>query len=61
MSLVAEVIKLRHAIGLIETQGVVPTRKYFTRLIKQAQSKKGSKAARNLVSDDRIKEEGKGG
>ncbi|MGZ5502311.1 MAG: helicase-related protein [Halobacteriota archaeon] len=55
MSLVAEVIKLRHAIGLIETQGVVPTRKYFTRLIKQAQSKKGSKAARNLVSDDRIK------
>ena len=55
MSLVAEVIKLRHAIGLIETQGVVPTRKYFTRLIKQAQSKKGSKAARNLVSDDRVK------
>jgi len=42
-------------LGLIETQGVVPTRKYFTRLIKQAQSKKGSKAARNLVSDDRIK------
>jgi ERCC4-related helicase len=55
MSLVAEVIKLRHAIGLIETQGVVPTRKYFARLHKQAQSKKGSKAARNLVSDDHIK------
>ncbi len=55
MSLVAEVIKLRHAIGLIETQGVVPTRKYFARLNKEAQSKKGSKAARNLVSDDRIK------
>ncbi|MGZ7134170.1 MAG: DEAD/DEAH box helicase, partial [Halobacteriota archaeon] len=48
MALVAEVIKLRHAIGLIETQGVVPTRKYFERLNKQAQSKKGSKAARNL-------------
>jgi ERCC4-related helicase len=55
MSLVAEVIKLRHAIGLIETQGVVPTRKYFARLNKEAQSKKGSKAARNLVADDRIK------
>jgi ERCC4-related helicase/ERCC4-type nuclease len=55
MSLVAEVIKLRHAIGLIETQGVVPTRKYFERLNKQAQSKKGNKAARNLVADDRIK------
>ncbi|MGZ4885092.1 MAG: helicase-related protein [Halobacteriota archaeon] len=55
MSLVAEVIKLRHAIGLIETQGVVPTRKYFTRLQKQAQIKKGSKAARNLVLDDHVK------
>jgi ERCC4-related helicase/ERCC4-type nuclease len=55
MSLVAEVIKVRHAIGLIETQGVVPTRKYLARLNKEAQSKKGSKAARNLVSDDRIK------
>jgi Fanconi anemia group M protein len=55
MSLVAEVIKLRHAIGLIETQGVIPTRKYFTRLVKEAQSKKGSKAARSLVADDRIK------
>jgi Fanconi anemia group M protein len=55
MSLVAEVIKLRHAIGLIETQGVIPTRKYFARLVKEAQSKKGSKAARSLVADDRIK------
>ena len=55
MSLVAEVIKLRHAIGLIETQGVVPTRKYFERLKRQSESKKGSKAARNLVADDRVK------
>jgi ERCC4-related helicase/ERCC4-type nuclease len=55
MTLVAEVIKLRHAIGLIETQGVVPTRKYFERLKKEAESKKGSKAARNLVANDRVK------
>ncbi len=55
MSLVAEVIKLRHAIGLIETQGVVPTRKYFERLNREAQSKKGSKAARSLVADDHVK------
>jgi Fanconi anemia group M protein len=55
MTLVAEVIKLRHAIGLIETQGVVPTRKYFERLNKEAQSKKGSKAARSVVADDRVK------
>jgi Fanconi anemia group M protein len=55
MSLVAEVIKLRHAIGLIETQGVVPTRKYFERLRTEAKSQKGSKAARNLVADDRVK------
>jgi len=55
MSLVAEVIKLRHAIGLIETQGIVPTRKYFERLTREAQSKKGSKAARSLVADDHVK------
>jgi len=55
MSLVAEVIKLRHAIGLIETQGIVPTRKYFERLNREAQSKKGSKAARSLVADDHVK------
>ncbi|MGZ4853440.1 MAG: DEAD/DEAH box helicase, partial [Halobacteriota archaeon] len=55
MSLVAEVIKLRHAVGLIETQGIVPTRKYFERLNREAQSKKGSKAARSLVADDHVK------
>jgi Fanconi anemia group M protein len=55
MTLVAEVIKLRHAIGLIETQGVVPTRKYFERLKREAESKKGSKAARSLVANDRVK------
>ena len=55
MSLVAEVIKLRHAIGLIETQGIVPTRKYFERLNREAQSKTGSKAARSLVADDHVK------
>jgi len=55
MSLVAEVVKLRHAIGLIETQGIVPTRKYFERLNREARSKKGSKAARSLVGDDRVK------
>jgi Fanconi anemia group M protein len=40
---------------LIETQGIVPTRKYFERLNREAQSKKGSKAARSLVADDRVK------
>jgi len=55
MSLIAEVIKLRHATGLIETQGIVPTRKYFERLNREARSKKGSKAARKLVADDHVK------
>ncbi|HYA32586.1 MAG TPA: ERCC4 domain-containing protein, partial [Candidatus Bathyarchaeia archaeon] len=45
----------RHATGLIETQGIVPTRKYFERLAREAQSKKGSKAARSLVADERVK------
>ena len=55
MSLLAEVIKLRHAIGLVETQGVVPARKYFDRLLKEAQSKQGSKAAKRLSADEDVK------
>ncbi|MGZ7199909.1 MAG: ERCC4 domain-containing protein, partial [Halobacteriota archaeon] len=55
MSLLAEVIKLRHAIGLVETQGVVPARKYFERLLKDAQSKKGSKATKRLSVDEDVK------
>lgn len=55
MSLIAEVIKLRHAIGMIETQGVVTTNKYFERLKKEAKSKGGSKAARKLVADPNVK------
>jgi ERCC4-related helicase/ERCC4-type nuclease len=55
MSIIAEVIKLRHAIGMIETQGVVTTNKYFERLKKEAKSKGGSKAARKLVGDPYVK------
>ena len=55
MSIIAEVIKLRHAIGMIETQGVVTTNKYFERLKKEAKSKGGSKAARKLVADPYVK------
>ncbi len=54
MSLLAEVIKLRHALGLVETQGVVPTRKYFERLLKDAQSKSGSKATKRLSVDEDV-------
>ena len=55
MSVIAEVIKLRHAIGMIETQGVVTTNKYFERLKKEAKAKGGSKAAKRLVSDPHVK------
>jgi Fanconi anemia group M protein len=55
MSVIAEVIKLRHAIGMIETQGVVTTNKYFERLKKEAEAKGGSKAARRLVGDLYVK------
>ena len=55
MSVIAEVIKLRHAIGMIETQGVVTTNKYFERLKKESEAKGGSKAARRLVGDQYVK------
>ncbi len=55
MSVIAEVMKLRHAVGMIETQGVVTTNKYFERLKKEAEAKGGSKAARRLVGDLYVK------
>jgi len=54
LSLQAEVMKIKHAIELIETQGVFALRKYFERLRTEALSKGGSKAARRLLKDDKF-------
>ena len=54
LSLQAEVLKLKHAIELIETQGIFAVRKYFDRLKSEALSKEGSKAAKRLLKDNKF-------
>ncbi|MDI6811748.1 MAG: DEAD/DEAH box helicase, partial [archaeon] len=56
LSLQAEVLKITHAIDLIETQGVFALRKYFERLRNEALSKEGSKAAKRLLKDNKFVE-----
>ena len=54
LSLQAEVLKIKHAIDLIETQGIFAVNRYFGRLKNEAFSKDGSKAAKRLLKDDRF-------
>lgn len=51
LSLVAEILKVSHAIEITETQGPEALAKYFERLEHEAGSKSGSKASRRLVED----------
>lgn len=54
LSLQAEVLKIKHAIDLIETQGIFALKRYFERLRKEAQSKEGSKAGKRLLKDSQF-------
>lgn len=54
VSLLAEIMKVEHAVDLIQTQGVVPLKKYFDRLREEAGSKGGSKATKRLMQDARL-------
>lgn len=51
ISMVAEILKVSHAIEITETQGPEALAKYFERLEHEAGSKSGSKASRRLVED----------
>lgn len=54
-SILAEILKVYHAIELIETQGVEAAKKYLRRLIREGKSR-GSKAAKNLLDDPVFRE-----
>ncbi len=54
-SILAEVLKVYHAVELIETQGVEAAKKYLKRLLKEGRSR-GSKAAKNLLEDPVFRE-----
>ncbi len=54
ISLIAEAIKVQHAVELIETQGISSLKAYMDKLVEEA-SKTKSKAVQNLVSDTNFK------
>ncbi|MFC6719647.1 DEAD/DEAH box helicase [Natrialbaceae archaeon GCM10025810] len=56
MSVHAEVMKLRQAVTLVETQSVEALRRYFERQRNQARTSGASKASQRLVSDPRVRE-----
>jgi len=55
LSLQAEILKLKHAAELVETQGLVALRRYFERLRNEAESRGGSRAAKRLMKDERVR------
>ena len=55
MSVHAEVMKLRRAVELVETQSVDALRRYFERQRNAARSSGASKASQRFVSDPRVK------
>ncbi|AAM03550.1 DEAD/DEAH box helicase [Methanosarcina acetivorans] len=51
MSVVAEMMKVNHAVEMVETQGLETLRKYLEKLDSEASSKSASKAAKRLMDD----------
>ncbi|WP_321430144.1 DEAD/DEAH box helicase [uncultured Methanolobus sp.] len=51
ISLLAEILKVSHAVEITETQGLEALRMYIERLDNEAGSKSGSKASKRLVED----------
>ena len=56
VSVLAEVLKLQHAVELAETQGVDSLARYLERLDSEASSPGGSKAAKRIMEDPRVRE-----
>lgn len=54
VSTLAEVMKLHHALELLETQGIFALKKYFEKLVQQARTTK-VKAVKRLVKDPNFK------
>jgi Fanconi anemia group M protein len=54
-SVQASILKISHGRSLIETQGFKPFVKYMEKLWEEGSSKRGSRAAKSLVKDRRVK------
>jgi Fanconi anemia group M protein len=55
ISILAEILKLYHAVELAETQGPDALARYFQRLEGEALSRSGSKASRRIIQDPRFR------
>ncbi len=55
ISVMAEVLKLHHAVELAETQGTDALARYFQRLQGESLSRSGSKASRRLMEDPKLR------
>lgn len=55
ISVMAEVLKLHHAVELAETQGTDALARYFQRLHGESMSRSGSKASRRLMEDPKVR------
>ncbi len=51
ISVLAEILKVNHAVEIVETQGLESLRMYMSRLDNEAGSKSGSKASKRLAQD----------
>jgi len=56
ISVMAEILKLQHAVELAETQGGAALLKYFQRLQGEALSRSGSKASRRIMQDPQFRQ-----
>ncbi len=56
ISVMAEILKLQHAVELAETQGPDALRMYFQRLQGEALSRSGSKASRRIMQDPKFRQ-----
>ncbi len=55
LSILAEILKIHHAVELIETQGLDALKHYLRKIVIEARSKGGSKASKSIIMDERFR------
>jgi Fanconi anemia group M protein len=55
LSVLAEILKIQHAVELIETQGLNALKHYLRKIVIEAKSKGGSRASKSIIVDPKFK------
>jgi len=55
LSVLAEILKIQHAVELIETQGLEALKHYLRKIVIEAKSKGGSRASKSIIIDPKFK------